>query len=65
MQQNLDNLPYGYSIIGRQEESATGGLIVANETILILRWYGLTADLINEPIILYEEVDASVVRNST
>jgi len=25
MQQNLDNLPYGYSIIGRQEESATGG----------------------------------------
>jgi hypothetical protein len=64
MQQNLDNLPYGYSIIGRQEESATGG-IVANGTVLILRWYGLTADLINEPIILYEEADASVVRNST
>jgi len=65
MQQNLDNLPYGYSIIGRQEESATGGVIVANGTVLILRWYGLAADLINEPIILYEEVDASVVRNST
>ena len=64
MQQNLDNLPYGYSIISRQEEWATGG-IVAHGTVFILRWYGLTADLINEPIISYDEVDASVVRNST